>query len=106
MRVLIDGECPYCRALGRSLKALDLGKTLRVEPLQEALDLPQAELRQALHVLEGRRTHRGYAALLALSRRLPLLWPLYPLLLLLTPFGIGEGLYRFLAQRRPRARAS
>lgn len=101
--MLIDGECPYCRALGRALKALDLGKTLQVEPLQEAQDLPQAELRQALHVLEEGQTHRGYAALLALSRRLPLLWPLSPLLLLLVPFGIGEGLYRFLAQRRPRA---
>ncbi len=106
MRVLIDGECPYCRALGRALKALDLGKALRVEPLQEAQDLPQAALRQALHVLEGGRTHRGYAALLALSRRLPLLWPLYPFLLPLVPLGIGERLYRFLARRRPRARAS
>lgn len=103
MRVLIDAECPYCRALGKALMALDLGKTLRVEPLKEAKDLPQAELQKALHVLEGGRTHRGYAALLALSRRLPLLWPLYPLLLLLVPFGLGEGLYRFLAERRPRA---
>lgn len=103
MRVLIDAGCPYCRALGRALEALDLGKTLRVEPLQEAQDLPQAELLKALHALEGRRTHRGYAALVALSRRLPLLWPLYPFLLLLVPFGLGEGLYRFLAQRRPRA---
>ena len=101
--MLIDGECPYCRALGQGLKALDLGKTLRVEPLQEAQDLPQAELLQALHVLEGKRVHRGYAALLALARRLPPLWPLYPFLLLLVPFGAGEGLYRFLAQRRRRA---
>lgn len=103
MRVLIDGACPLCRALGRGLKALDLGGTLRVEALQEARDLPQAELLQALHVLEGKRVHRGYAALLALARRLPLLWPLYPFLLLLVPFGVGEGLYRFLAQRRRRA---
>ncbi|MGC8875978.1 DCC1-like thiol-disulfide oxidoreductase family protein [Thermus sp.] len=103
MRVLIDGECPYCRALGRALRALDLGKALRVEPLKEAQDLPREELLKALHVLEGGRAHRGYAALLALGRRLPLLWPLYPLLLLLVPFGLGEGLYRFLAQRRPRA---
>ena len=28
------------------------------------------------------------------------------LLLLLVPFGTGERLYRFLAKRRPRARAS
>lgn len=29
MRVLIDGACPYCRALGRTLKALDLGAPSR-----------------------------------------------------------------------------
>ena len=86
MRVLIDGACPYCRALGRTLKALDLGGTLQVVPLQEASGLDPKALLEELHVLEGDRTHRGYAALLALARRLPLLWPLYPLLLLLAPF--------------------
>ncbi len=106
MRVLIDGACPYCRALGRTLEALDLGGTLQVVPLQEASGLDPKALLEELHVLEGDRTHRGYAALLALARRLPLLWPLYPVLLLLVPFGTGERLYRFLAKRRPRARAS
>ncbi|EIA38300.1 hypothetical protein RLTM_10458 [Thermus parvatiensis] len=75
-------------------------------PLQEASGLDPKALLEELHVLEGDRTHRGYAALLALARRLPLLWPLYPFLLLLVPFGTGERLYRFLAKRRPRARAS
>lgn len=101
--MLIDGACPYCRALGRTLKALDLGERLRVEPLQEAKDLDPEALLEALHVLEGERVHRGFAALLALARGLPLLWPLYPFLLLLKPMDLGERLYRFLAQRRPRA---
>ncbi|GAB5603181.1 DCC1-like thiol-disulfide oxidoreductase family protein [Thermus sp. FJN-A] len=103
MRVLIDADCPLCQALGRGLKALDLRGTLRVEALQEARDLPQVELLQALHVLEGDRVHRGYAALLALGRRLPLLWPLYPFLLLGRVGGLGERLYAALAQRRRRA---
>ncbi|WP_448567870.1 DCC1-like thiol-disulfide oxidoreductase family protein [Thermus sp.] len=103
MRVLIDATCPYCRALGRALEALDLGKALKVEPLQKAKDLPQEALLQELHVLEGKRVYRGYAALLELARRLPLLWPLYPLLLLGRVGGLGEGLYQALARRRPRA---
>lgn len=103
MRVLIDGSCPYCRALGRAVKALDLRGTLRVEPLQEVQGLDRKALLQELHVLDGGKTHRGYRALLALARRLPPLWPLYPLLLLGLPFGLGPRLYRFLAQRRPRA---
>jgi predicted DCC family thiol-disulfide oxidoreductase YuxK len=103
MRVLIDVRCPYCRALGRGLKALDLGKALKVEPLQEASDLPQEALLRELHVLEGEKAHRGYGAFLALSRRLPLLFPLYPLLLLGRVGGLGERLYQALARRRPRA---
>jgi len=101
--VLIDATCPYCRAFGRALEALDLGKGLKVEPLQEAKDLPQEALLQELHVLEGGRAHRGYAALLALARRLPLLWPLYPLFLLGQVGGVGQRLYQTLARRRPRA---
>ncbi|GLV48012.1 thiol-disulfide oxidoreductase [Thermus sp. LT1-2-5] len=103
MRVLIDAQCPYCRALGGVLKALDLGRGLRVEPLQAARDLDPEDLLRELHVLEGRRVYRGYGALLHLARRLPLLLPLYPFLLLLKPWGLGDRLYRFLAARRPRA---
>ncbi|KHG66607.1 thiol-disulfide oxidoreductase [Thermus sp. 2.9] len=101
MRVLIDARCPYCRALGGVLKALDLGQSLRVEPLQEVRDLDQEALLQELHVLEGQRVYRGYGALLHLARRLPLLWPLLPVLYLLGP--VGRPLYRLLAARRPRA---
>lgn len=103
MRVLIDASCPYCRALGRALKGLDLQGTLRVEPLQEAQGLDREALLKELHVLEGGRVHRGYRALLALARRLPLLWPFYPLLLLGLAFGLGPKLYQALAARRPRA---
>ncbi len=101
--MLIDARCPYCRALGRALEALDLGKALKVEPLQEAQDLPQEELLRELHVLEEGRIHRGYGALLALGRKIPLLWPLYPLLLLGQVGGLGERLYQAFARRRPRA---
>ncbi|GAA5335089.1 MULTISPECIES: thiol-disulfide oxidoreductase DCC family protein [Thermus] len=101
MRVLIDAQCPYCRALGEALKALDLGKALRVEPLQGATDLEKEALLRELHVLEGERVYRGYGALLHLARRLPLLWPLFPFLYLLSP--LGKPLYRLLAARRPRA---
>lgn len=106
MRVLIDGACPYCRALGRTLKALDLGAPSRWCPCKRPPAWTRRRFWRSFTSSEGDRTHRGYAALLALARRLPLLWPLYPLLLLLVPFGTGERLYRFLAKRRPRARAS
>lgn len=101
--MLIDATCPYCLALGRALEALDLGKGLKVEPLQDAKNLPQEALLQELHVLEGERVYRGYAALLELARRLPLLWPLYPFLLLGRVGGLGERLYQAFARRRPRA---
>lgn len=103
MRVLIDAACPYCRTLGRTLKALDLEGSLRVEPLQEAQGLDQEALLEELHLLEGERVYRGYGALLRLAWRLPLLWPLYPFLLLGQALGLGPGLYRALARRRPRA---
>ncbi|WP_105318206.1 DCC1-like thiol-disulfide oxidoreductase family protein [Thermus tenuipuniceus] len=103
MRVLIDASCPYCRAFGRTLKALDLGGSLRIEPLQEAQGLDREALLQELHILDGERVHRGYQALLALARRLSLLWPLYPLLLMGLAFGLGPRLYRTLAERRPHA---
>ena len=59
MRVLIDGACPYCRALGRTLKALDLGGTLQVVPLQEASGLDPKALLEELHVLEAGEAAAG-----------------------------------------------
>lgn len=103
MRVLIDRECPYCRAFGRSLKALDLRRSLEVRPLQEVEGMDREALLQELHVLEGAKVHRGYGALLRLARGLALLWPLYPLLFLGQALGLGPRLYRAFARRRPRA---
>ncbi len=89
MRVLIDGTCPYCRALGRAPKALDLGGTLEVRPqeVEGALDLDPKALWEGLHLLGGNPSFGPFTPLLWAGRIL----------------GLGPRVYRWVARGRPHA---
>jgi hypothetical protein len=55
-----------------------------------------------MHVLtpDGRRVYHGFAALRWLAWRLPLLWPLAPLLYLPGIPSLGQRLYLWIARNR------
>jgi predicted DCC family thiol-disulfide oxidoreductase YuxK len=55
-----------------------------------------------MHVLsaDGRRVYHGFAALRWLAWRLPLLWPVAPLLYVPGVAGLGQRLYLWVARNR------
>lgn len=103
--VFIDGHCRHCRLAGAWLKRLDLSSRLAVRSFRSdssylRFGITVAALEQDMHLVSGSEVFRGFAAVTELSRQLPLLWPLYPFLLLAERAGFGARVYRWLAERR------
>ncbi|MBD3160766.1 MAG: DUF393 domain-containing protein [Candidatus Eisenbacteria bacterium] len=116
--VLHDDRCPFCRDTARNLKRLDWLDRLELvglhpwdrvrERMGERLrGIDPQRAREQLHVvLPDGRVEAGYAAFRALSRHLPLLWPVAPLLHLPGAERIGQRLYLLIARNRHRFTSS
>jgi predicted DCC family thiol-disulfide oxidoreductase YuxK len=105
--VLWDGECNFCRKQVNRLRALDLRSRLSFLSLHDdraAERYPQLNHQQMLEEMwvitaNGAR-YGGADALRYLSRALPTLWPLAPLLHLPMSMRLWRRLYREVARRR------
>ena len=100
-----DGECGLCRATRAWLSALDVTRRVRWRAYQSLDEPPRGlawdDLERAayLRTADG-RTFAGFFAFRALSTRLPLLWPLAPLLWLPGMGALGGRVYRWVARNR------
>lgn len=111
----IDGHCAHCRRTGETLARLDRGGRLVIRSFRHDADyerfgITADALERRMHavMLPTGQVARGFGAVRALARTLPLLWPLRPLLWLTGAIGLGERAYDALAARRtivPDARA-
>lgn len=102
-----DGWCPLCTAVKQRLERWDwLGQLsyadLRSPGAAEALGVPLQQLAERMHAHRHRdgRLLEGIAAVTATAARIPLLWPLWPWLLLATATGLGQPLYDRIARSR------
>lgn len=92
--VLYDGQCRFCRANVALLKALDLTGRLRYQPLND----PSA--RAMIVVTAKGRRYSGAESVRYLTRRLPLLWWLAPILHIPGSLPFWRWLYAKVAERR------
>lgn len=107
--VVYDGRCRFCRGQMSILRALDVFDTLRYLSLHDPRvpellpGMTRDELLQAMVVLDpqGRR-HIGASAVRYLTRSLPALWWLAPLLHIPGSFGLWRALYDAVARVRYR----
>lgn len=112
IRVLYDGNCGLCRRTMAVLGVMDWLQSLRpVNALKrEAVEaeglgqLDDAALMQDMHAAwrdgDDWKVAKGYTAYQAIARRVPLLWPLLPILYLPPVAAIGRQLYRRVADSR------
>ncbi len=105
--VVYDGACRLCRATTDWLDRLDGGGRLAFLPLQDARvrqrypDLSLEELQKHVYVIDTRGTrHKGAGAVRYLARRLPVMWPIAPLLHLPGTMPLWGWLYAQIAYRR------
>ena len=107
--VLYDGQCAFCQKSVALLRRLDWLHQLRFANARDPAQLPPSarpldpvRLLEEMHVLtaNGRRVYHGFAALRWLAWRLPLLWPLAPLLYLPGILPLGQRLYLWVSRNR------
>lgn len=106
--VIYDGECNFCRAQVMRLQSLDrFGHRLtylslhddRVE--QRYPGLTHDQLMDQMYVVDPQgRQFGGSDAVRYLTRRLPLLWPVMPVLHLPGTAGLWRWAYQQVAKRR------
>jgi predicted DCC family thiol-disulfide oxidoreductase YuxK len=107
--VLFDGQCRFCQRQVARLRAIDLTKCLQFTSLHDesvARDFPelsQEALLAEMFVVDRRGIARcGATAWRYLSRRLPMLWPLVPVLHVPGSLPLWNWIYRLVARNRYR----
>lgn len=106
LQVYYDDWCPLCTALRDRLLRLDWLGRLSFCPIRPPALLPPgltpADAAARMHAIDPAtgRFIAGIDAVAAVSARLPLLWPLWPGLRLLSAIGLGQAAYDFIASRR------
>lgn len=106
--VLYDGNCKICRRTIAILQRFDMfGRIVYVNALDHAelkrLGLgwaDTAELFQDMHAISGTAKWKGYDAYRKLTLRIPLFWPIWPLLWVPPVPQIGAVIYRKVADSR------
>lgn len=106
--VIYDGQCNFCKSQVRLLHRLDFGGT-RLSFLslhdqrvaQRYPDLTFDEMMQQMYIVqESGEKHGGSDAVKFLSRRLPILWPVMPILHIPGTAGLWRWAYKQVAKRR------
>jgi predicted DCC family thiol-disulfide oxidoreductase YuxK len=105
--VIFDGQCNFCRGQVERLNRWDTRGRLAFislhdpEVSQRWPDLTHDMLMEQMYVVDRRgRRYGGAAAFRYLTRRLPLLWPLAPVLHLPLTLPLWQWGYRQVARRR------
>lgn len=107
MLVLYDGGCGFCRRAIGILRSVDLFDG--VEPASGLTGDPRRRrhpeitdemLAHDIWVAAGPRAWSGYAAYRVIAARIPVLWPLVPVMALPPVARLGERVYRRVADSR------
>lgn len=107
--VIYDGHCRICAGQLRTMERWLAGRRLSYLSLHDPqvaeryADLTHEDMMRQMYLVDrtGRR-HGGAAAVRYLSRRLPKLWWLAPLMHIPGSLPVWQALYRFVARNRYR----
>lgn len=100
--IYVDYWCPLCLRFAKYIKRLDVFNKIKQENIRNCLD-QKVDLVRGLNELactNGRRTLYGFHSIFLISKRLPILWACVPIFWLFKISGLGDLIYRELAQKR------
>ena len=107
--LLFDGECAFCQRSVRLLKRLDWRRRVDCRDARDPANIPGFEpplepdrLMEEMHLVtpDGSRVYHGFGVIRWLAWRLPLAWPIAPLLYIPGVLPLGQRLYLWVARNR------
>jgi predicted DCC family thiol-disulfide oxidoreductase YuxK len=107
--VLYDGDCALCRKTTSILKRLDWLRQLKFHNCRDtagisanSAHLEPARMIAEMHLLtpDRKKALSGFGAVRWIAGRVPLLWPLYPLLFIPGMPKLGQRIYLWIARNR------
>lgn len=107
VHLFYDGWCPFCRQSIATLQRLDLLMLLQPVSFRDpgvlerfGLEATRAATRLQARAAGATTTVEGIDAFTLVGTRLPILWPIVPVLWVAGRLGIGQRLYDRVAVRR------
>jgi predicted DCC family thiol-disulfide oxidoreductase YuxK len=108
LSVFYDGDCRICLRAIASIRTIDILDGIIYADARDdpGVDPPRlgnvnrSNLLQDIYVISDERKYRGLAAYRAIAIRIPVLWPLLPVLFLLPVEGLAKKLYRYVTHIR------
>lgn len=106
--VLFDGNCSLCQKTVKTIGYWDIFKQIRfinflspqAKPVIDELGLKIEDLLYDMHIVEGKKSWKGYEAYQRISLCLPLCWVLVPFLYFPPIKKEGMRIYRGVADSR------
>ena len=101
LQVLYDGHCGLCQRSVRILQGLDILEQLEwVDFRTTHVDVDTSRLEHEMAVVARGRVYFGFSAYRVIAWRIPLFWPVAPLLYVPGVRPVGDDVYRRIAKRR------
>ncbi len=104
--ILYDSKCDFCTSSVKALKKIDWLGALELRDLFDTKsykDLPKISIKEAakiVHAVSNGNVQTGFFAFRILTWRIPLLWPLAPILYLPGTSKVGRVMYKWISERR------
>ncbi|WLV25601.1 DUF393 domain-containing protein [Aciduricibacillus chroicocephali] len=99
MIVYYDSHCKLCTRTAAVWKKLDWRHKLIFQSFREQNNYPP-EMEKEIHIKKNGKWKKGYPAVIAISKTLPLFWPAVPFLYIGKWLGIGSIIYKTIAKNR------
>ncbi len=107
VQLFYDNWCPLCCRTIALLQKMDWLRMLEPIPFRQpeislhyGLDVTKAEARIQARLVSRKEFVEGIEAFSLVAARLPILWPVWPLLRLAKSVGVGQQVYDWVAARR------
>lgn len=106
LSIFIDSWCPNCKRFGTTIKAIDMLGIVEVKDIrvftsnfEDGLDIERGKKVMASKNSMG-TYYYGFESLYEISKRIPVLWIIFPMALIFKFTKLGNLLYNELAVRR------
>lgn len=99
MIIYYDSLCKMCTSSSIFWKKIDWKTRLTFESFRTIENYPK-EMEESLHVYHRDKWHKGFHAIIEISKKLPLLWVFLPFMYFLKWIGLGDFIYKKIAKNR------